>query len=290
MNRRRLLAAGVAGIVGVAGCISGPDEPSTDAGDVSTGASTGTATSSPSPTRTRTPPANVSVAVEWLQPAALKLNTDAYGVDGVGQHLSVRLTAASDDPPSYSSLGFRFDGDETSPVPIDAATTRLARLFEDREGAYDAESGAGWVQFALPESGDASDAALTWPGGEWRPGDVLRARLAAPDPPLSVDWSVPGTVERGVDPEMEFVVTNEGDVTGRFVAGVNRVGPSIAYAPAVAVSRPIPPGTTDTWTVRDDSVTYRSDADGSSDGEPEAKYHLVWTGGRRTRAVRVVDG
>jgi len=61
----------------------------------------------------------------------------------------------------------RFDGERHAPVSPRTAR----RLWRDREGQrYGDESTSGWILFALPESGDAGDAALTWPGGsdEWQ--------------------------------------------------------------------------------------------------------------------------
>jgi hypothetical protein len=288
VNRRRLISAVTGGLVCLAGCATTtvPDRTDTEGG-----ADGSTATSTPTRTPTATPTATgegISVAFETLQPAVLQLYTDAYGVATDGQYLFVRATDSGDTtPPARTDVEFRFAGEAYSPADADGARD-LYRLYEDRDGRYDADSGRGWLLFRLPETGDASDAALVWPGGEWRPPTGVRQRLAAPAPTLSVEWSVPETVTRSSEPAMEFSVENAGDVPGRFVAGVNRRGPQIAVAPVVRASRLVPAGETVTWRVSDRFDVRSPGEEALGDGQPDLTYDLVWAGGQLDREVRVV--
>jgi hypothetical protein len=270
MNRRQVLSLCGVGLAGLAGCQSGSDEPGP--------------TETPTGTVTQTPTGpELSVRVESLQPATIGLNVDALTVGGSGQFLYLALSVTDGDPPARSDLTFRFDGREHSPVEPDPRD--LYRAYTDDESVY--KDGQGWTLFELPEAGDASDAALVWPGGEWQPGDQLRARLSAPEPPLSLSWTVPDTVVAGSQPTLEFAVTNDGDHVGQFVGGLNRKGWEYAYIPLEAIRKPIPAGETTSWTVLDENGISASRY--SDSGENEFTYQLAWTGGGRHETVQVVE-
>jgi len=291
--RRDLLAAGGLGLAGLAGCL---DTAGTDASTPS-GTPTDTDTSTPSGTPTgadtATPAGNgaaLSVTVERLQPAVVELMTpDSIGVSGGEdtQYLSLRLDVTDGDPPAREALTFRFDGESHGLVPVDRQFG-LWRQYNHGQDRYDADRGAGWALFELPATGDADDAALVWPGGEWRPDATLRDRLAAPAPPFAVEWSVPETVPVNAEPEIEFTVGNEGERDGCWVAALNRTGGGIAYMPVAAIRKPVPAGETVTWTVTD---TYGVDAPSEAavgDGEPDMTYKISRTDGRSERDVRIV--
>jgi hypothetical protein len=147
-----------------------------------------------------------------------------------------------------ADVGFQFDGQEYSSSDATTATD-LYRLYHDNERRYDADSGSGWVLFELPETGDATDVALTWSGGRWEPDRTLRERLAESFPLLSLEWTVPAEVTTNTEPTIEVSVTNETNRDGRFVSGLNRTGPSVAYAPIESISRRIPAQETVPWSV-----------------------------------------
>jgi hypothetical protein len=230
----------------------------------------------------------LSVGRDRLQPGVAVLGIDSVGVASDGaQFLFLTVESAADDPPARSDLRFRFDGQlHSSGRTTGSGQTQVWRA-SNSDDRYDADRGSGWVLFELPETGDASDAALTWEGGEWRPGDSLRTRLASSPPPLSLEWSVPETPTPGETP-IGFTVINEGDRRGRFVAGVNETGIRTAYSPIAAFSRPVPPGETVSWeTVHENGLEPDDPAVG--DGESDGRYVLSWPGDDREREVRFVS-
>ncbi len=283
MRRRQVLALCGAGIAGLAGCLSDPS------GDESPPASGPTATPTGDGTATPTPPATeLSVTVDALQPAFVGLNVDAYGMvsEPDSQYLFLGVSVLSGPRPSPSDIVFRFDGDEYGPI----------RPGEGPDVQREVGSGdggeSGWVLFRLPETGDAGDAALVWPGGEWRPDERLRVRLAAPLPPLSVaEWTVPETVSVGNTVAFEFAVRNRGDLPGRFVGAVNAEGWA-PHRPVAILSRRIPPGETESWEVAGEEIELFDDelAQEVGDDEPDITYELLWPGGSEDKSVRVVDG
>lgn len=292
MDRRRVLASCAAGIAGLAGCNAG-----SGGGSGATPTDDGTPTPTPAdattPTPTLTPGAELRVAAGALQAGVVGLNVDAYGIVSRTdrQYLFVDVAARSGRPPSRSAFAFRFDGDEYPPGLSDAETTvrRPDGAGADRPGRYP----SGWLLFALPEGGDASDAALAWPGGGWRPDDRLRGRLAAALPDLSLrEWRVPETVRLGGRATFGFTVRNEGNHEGRFLAAINAEG-WYPIRPIAIVSRRIPAGETRSWTLRGERIDRRHEeqSEAVGDGEPDIDYRLVRPGGDgTTRSVRVVEG
>ena len=283
MNRRRVLASIGAGVGGLAGCLGGPGAESR-AGSPATAPSGSTGTPRPDDVA-------LSVSLDRLQPGVVTMTApDSIGVrDADGkQYCYLRLEVSAGTAPARDDLAFRFDSEEYGPFEDDRH--RLWRAREEENDRYDAERGAAWLLFSLPDSGDASDAALTWADGEWRPGERLRRRLASPPPPLSLSWSVPETVPAGSEPTIDFEATNDGDLPARFVAGLNRIGPRVAYAPILALSRRIPPGETVAWEVTDSYDVGSPGTEQAGDDEPDMTYSLDWTGETRKRDVRVSDG
>jgi len=287
MRRRTLLAACGVGVAGLAGC-------TTDSRADETGNGTRTGRTDTAARTDGTPDggsARLSVGVDALQPALAQLATDSLvltGGDGA-QFLVLDVAVEDGDPPARSQLAFRFDGEEYAPAEVETARDYY-RYYTDREGQYPTEGGEGWLVFRLPETGDAAGAGLTWPGGVAAVGPEVRERLSAPAPPLSLEWMPPETVPLGAEPEVGFAVTNEGALPGRFVAGLNRTGPSIAYAPVSALSRLVPPGETVEWTVTDTLDVDRVDDESLRDGEPDFEYKLVLPDEHRSHGVRVTGG
>ncbi|WP_435062442.1 hypothetical protein [Halobaculum sp. EA56] len=287
MRRRTVLALCGSGL---AGCTSGQRTGTTTSGDGETTTSAGTTSG------TATPPDDVELSVEFdaLQPALVALNVDYLDLHSTSssQYLFLRVSASADPAPARSDLSFRFDGGSYPPLEP-TETPDLHREFDSESAPrYEADGGSGWVIFELPETGDAGDAAFVWPGGEWRPDGQVRARLAAPFPPLSVErWEVEPTVALGGRTSFRVAVTNAGDVLGRFVGGINAEGWQ-PHRPIAVISRQIPPGETVAWDVPGEEVELVSDgmADRVGDGEADIDYEFVWPGGSRSASVRVVEG
>jgi hypothetical protein len=212
---------------------------------------------------------------------------DSLGVNDRGQFLFLELSVTAGEPPARSDLVFRFDGEEFGPSQAQGARD-LYRLYGNKKRRYDAETGNGWVLFELPESGETTDTSLLWPGGAWQPDSTLQARLAAPEPSLTVEWSVPETVSIGTEPEITFTVTNDSDLQTRFVAGLNRTGGGIAYAPVAAISHPISAGETVEWSLTD-PFEVRDSGNDETDDEPDMSYRMLWSGEDREQQVRITE-
>ncbi|WP_251342638.1 hypothetical protein [Haloplanus halophilus] len=275
MHRRAVLALCGSGLAGLAGCSSRRES------DAPTGGTTAT----PTPTASD---AELAVELDALGPALVELDTDHYELVSGGdrQYLVLAVSVASGTAPSRSALSFRFDGTEYAPRTWDRIPARQSEGGDQ----YAAENGAGWVAFELPATGDAGDAALVWPGGEWRPDETLRARLAAASPPLSMTgWTVPETVPLDGRSTFEVTVRNEGEHAGRFVGAINATG-WLPHRPVTVVSRRVAPGDSESWTVGGEELTLveESLSESVGDGDPDVTYELVWTGGSREGRVRVV--
>lgn len=243
MHRREALALCGAGLASLAGCSSGRggerDAPTGDA----------------SPRSTTPPETELTVEFDALQPTLVELNTDYYQLVTADdrQYLVLSVDVVSGPAPERSALAFRFDGAEHATRTWE----RIPALQSDGSAGeqYPGENGSGWVVFDLPETGDASDAALVWPGGEWRPDAHLRAQLAASLPSLSLtEWQAPETVPLDGTTEFELTVRNEDDRTGWFVGAVNAEG-WYPGRPVARISRRIPAGETATWVVPGEDIT-----------------------------------
>ncbi|MXR43084.1 hypothetical protein GRX01_17280 [Halobaculum sp. WSA2] len=283
MRRRHLLALCGATVGGLAGCTGDSERPSSNGSEISN-TQTGTPTQTPTEA---VDSSHLSVELDALQPAIVKLATaDSLGINDRGQFLFLELSVTTGEPPARSDLVFRFDGEEFGPSEARGARD-LYRLYDDKEHRYDAETGNGWVLFNLPESRDTTDISLHWPGGEWQPDSTLQARLTAPEPTLTVEWSVPETVSAGIEPEITFTITNNSDQQTRFVAGLNRTGGGIDYAPVAAISRPIPGEETVEWSLTDTFEVRSPGDDETGDDEPDMTYRMLWPGEGREQQVRI---
>lgn len=272
-----------------------------DPDDGETSGPTTTPTDTPTATETQTPvPAELDVSVTSLAPAVVEMSSpDSITVgNAIGsQFLTLHVAVEYGDPPAADDLRVRFDGEAYPPLSTDLASAdrRLWRAYRDRDGGYPGLRGDGWLVYELPATGDASAAALTWPdGGEWpldgesATGDPLRTRLERQPPPLSMAFSAPKTATPESTPTVSFEVTNEGEVGGRFVAGLSRSGPRIAYTPVEAVSQPVAAGETATETVTD-RIRLEDPGEDVGDDEPDFTYHASWIGGTARRDVRLVE-
>ncbi|WP_313692156.1 hypothetical protein [Halorarum halobium] len=283
MQRRAVLGLCGAGLAGLAGCSSRQEG----------GADTPASETAVSPTATATTHSERELTVELdaLQPALVELDTDYYRLvaERDRQYLVLSVSVVSGSPPSRSALRFRFDGTDHAPKTWERIPARGSDGSDDEQ--YSGENGSGWVAFEIPATGDASDAALVWPGGEWRPDDRLREQLDAPLPSLSLDgWRVAETVPLGGTTTFELTVRNEEDRTGWFVGGINADG-WFPHRPVAHVSRQIPAGETVTWEVPGESIDLPGESwsERVGDGEADVHYELVWPDGDESKPVRVVD-
>jgi hypothetical protein len=266
MQRRRLLAtAGLA--LGTAGCL-GTD----DGDDATTTTTAGTdATTATTTTATTTASATVDVTETTLQQALVFLQTDYLSTTGGDGRYLLANCFVSDGRLDRRDVALRIDGTEYAPD----GGRRVDRLWRVYQGAraFEPDLG-GLVLFELPASGfeSTADAAVTWPSGEHRLRAGLRERLRADAPALSASIDAPETVARGESPTFDVAVTNDGDVPGRFVAGLNRYGPRVASTPAERFSLLVDAGATARTTYTGDVSGYRvPDAD-LGDGEPDLHY------------------
>lgn len=262
MRRRRLLAL-CGSLLAGAGCQQWSNDTETVTPVPSPG-SGGTRTDEVPET-----PAKLDVSAA-VQPGFVAMNTpDSIGVyDDAGQYLVGTVDTIEGTPPDPTAFRFHFDGTAHEPVE----TGRRRPLFRSGELGGGYADGSGVLVFGLPETGDGSDARLSWPGGEWPATGTVRDRLAAPLPSFDVSLDGPTVVPEGEDPTLELSVTNVGDVAGRYVLALNRTGPRIAYAPVRRFSGVLEPGATDRLAhdaksplyIEGDSfdVTYRLDAPG----------------------------
>lgn len=283
MQRRALLTTTGATLAGLAGCLSESSGEPADGTDTTNGTDTPTdATATTEP-----PESSVEVSMETYQPAVVQLATDSIHVaDDAGAYLFLSVDAsAAAEPPAREEFSFELGDGSHSPVA--PAERRLWRQYHEDE-SYGDSNAVGWLLFELPEAAAAEDAALTWPGGEWRPGESLRARLAAEYPSMSMEFSVPETVPEGEHPTVTVRVQNEGDVDARFVAGLNRVGPRVAYTPVTSPSFVVPAGGSETWEHTGDYDTTRLRDNELGDGQHDVTYHLDAVLGRESRQVSYV--
>ena len=283
MQRRALLATLVSAGTVTAGCLGeNGNEANSNITNTQTQSSSATATSS-----------NTELMVERvaLQSALVELNTDFYELvaEDNRQYLVLNVSVISGPLLSRSELSFRFDGTDHMPVTWEQIPARKSDGLGGEQ--YSEENGAGWVVFGLPETGDASDAALVWPGGEWRPEDRLREQLATPLPTLSVEeWRVPETVLLDSTAVIEFTVRNEGEQTGWFVGGINTEG-WYPHRSVAHISREIPAGETASWEVQGDEIELKDDSWSESvgDGQADIEYELIWPNGSERAPTRVVE-
>lgn len=269
MRRRALLAAGGLTLAGIAGCLSSPANSPADQ----------------SPTTDRTTASDAaSVAVDRVQPGVLWMTyPDAVSVIGDDSQYLYLDFDAGEEGPARIEITLQFDG--ANYVPMDVRGTR--RLWRRREGGYYTDGPSGWLLFELPGTGDASDATLRWPGGEWVLPESARKRLSSPMPSLSVTVDGPETMTVGMGVTLTIRATNEGDRLTRFLAAVDQTDP--VYRPVDTVSRPLGAGESVSAEIFA-SPTPISGMDEKylGDGEADASFSIDWIGGDTDHEVRFV--
>ncbi|WP_336037769.1 hypothetical protein [Halobacterium yunchengense] len=286
MRRRALLgsAAGLLG-AGLAGCLDqSSDGPTTEPAGTTARPAADTTTEPPTTERTSGFDASLDPTVDRHQHGVAVLGVDSVGVKSGSQYVFYRVDVTDGDPPARTDLGFRYGGQVFGPG-VQTGGGQLWRASET-DTRYTSDRGEGWLVFELPPARSAGHAAFALGSEEWPAPDWLRERLAAPEPPTTVEWGLaadqPGDAAR-----LSFSVTNEGDVDARFVAGLNGVGVGAAHRPVAAFHREVPVGETVSWTLED--------ADGdpfvaSTGDEADAHYHLTWTRGEDDLYVERANG
>jgi len=304
MRRRALLTAAGAGLFTLTGCLNAGDETTdwTGTADPTSGTATETKSTDGTPTETEStvdlPADALSVSFDRLQPAVVLARIDDFAVSESpdSQYVFVTVEVSAAEPPPRSAFGFRFDGTAHAPVdPHDLGGYDLQRAMEGEMPAYTSDTGAGWLLFELPDSGDASDAALTLGAQSWTVEGLPTERLEAPSPSFSVEWSVPETVaydptteEVAAPIEIEMTVTNEGDHDGRFVAVLQRWGSWVEHVSVAQLRELIPAGETLQWVGSDSEWLDVKDVENVDDGEPDLEYRLKWSEQRQSQSVRIV--
>lgn len=287
MDRRRFLALSGLGISGLAGCTSPQESQQTSEHGGENGSTTTDATTTTFADR------ELEVEFSGLQTGVIELFEDAYEITSTSgyQYLFLDVTVTSGSPPSVTDFTFHFDGEAYTlrtewdfPHPIHRGE-ESSRDYPDQTGEMPyRRDNDGWILFQLPERGDANDAVLSWPGGEWRPDEAVRARLANPIPSLTIEeWTVPETVSPDTNPEFEFTVRNEGTHPGHFWGAIDGDG-STTDRLVTLVSERILPGESESWI-----VTGRTSQMGSEEyPQEEVTYTLLWPGENRSRSPAVI--
>lgn len=277
MNRRSLLAALAAGTVTLAGCLGDSDDDGN--GDGLTPEPTPTPTPTPTPERT----VDVTVEAVTVTPAVVALNSpDSIGTFGSRgqQYLLAEITADSSEL-APGDLQFAA-GEESYALREDVgAGGTLNTLWPYGDLYFPTEGESGWVVFEVPKPLDATTAALSWPGGESTLGDPIVATLRRPPTSFDVTVEAPDQVEADSEATLSVTVENTGDTPGQFVGALNRIGPSIAYAPVTAARLSTAPGEVDTW-----EHSYEPEPD---DAGSSFEFSFVWRDGDERRSIEIVE-
>ncbi|AUG46937.1 hypothetical protein BVU17_05140 [Haloarcula taiwanensis] len=228
-------------------------------------ADTETVTPVPSPAISETdtgPLPAVTITDSVVMPGVVVPGTDSINVQSAdGQYLVLTVTVEGSGV-DRAAFSLRFNGSTYSPQ------TFRNGLYRDGEWGQQFTEAGGPLVFDLPETGTASDARLSWPGGEWTPPETVQNRLKAPLPSFDVTLDGPGRVTEPAVPTLEITVTNTGDTAGRYVLALNRTGPRVAYTPVGRFDGELAPGETESIT-RDGKSPYVDET------EPrEVTYHL----------------
>ena len=257
MRRRTALALSGTALAGLAGCASRQNDATDGPLDTGTDGS-----------------GSLSVGLDALQPAAVKLFVDAYEFEATDDSQYLFLNGAD---ARGSDCRFRFDGSEYEPgAKTSYDLVRAPSTFGPPTESDD------WVVFDLPETGGAEEAALVCPDGEWRPDAALRDRLAAPLPSLQVAFDGPSSVPAGDRPRFTVTVSNESDTDARFL-GIFRRSYG-ALGTGQLVSRPVEAGSTVTL----DATGGAAEAPTPGSGRGNSlTYRLLWPGGRDTTTLAV---
>lgn len=170
-------------------------------------------------------------------------SSDSIGIyDSAGQYLLLTL---ADGSPDRSAFTLHFDGEPFSPATFGYGLYRA-----DRWSVRYEEGGP--LVFPLPETGDASEMSLSWPGGQWTPEPALRRRLKRSLPGIAMSLTAPRSAGTDDAPEVTVTVANRGATAGRYVAALNQRGPRLDSIPVARLTGTLAPGATASHTLAAD--------------------------------------
>lgn len=265
MNRRTFLGTAGCSFAVLSGCIDSDG----------TGDATPTATPIPgdaTPVEDGTPTPDADVTVESV--------VDQWGYvvpdspDSIGVMATDRQFVVADvrvEGGAYRRSAFAFGAGSGGVEPT--TFEEFYRTSWGDEEWYEKGRDRGLLLFEVPGDLGSEVPRLTWPTDEWRPPEAFVRRLTAARPAMNATLAVPDASDGSTDTTVEIEVTNEGDVEGRYLGALNRVGPTIAYTPIARVSGLVDAGETTTFDVDDDWGEYPAD-DEVGDGEADVTYHL----------------
>ena len=279
MDRRRFLALSGLCLTGVAGCTAENDQQQTTA------------------VPTTSPEYDLDIEFSGLQSGIVELFEDAYELSSNpgSQYLFLNVSVTSGLRPAVEDIIFRFDGEAYSPKtewdypPLHRGEDSVGE-FPDSVGdeRYRSDDDRdGWLVFELPERGDASEAAFSWPGGKWKPDESVRGRLANPLPDFSLEaWTVPETISSTARPEFEISARNEGAEPGQFWGAIDGDGWTTDRTVTLVTQR-IPPGETESWRVTGRSSQIPPEDMSGENEEVTISYTLLWEGENQSQSTRV---
>lgn len=239
-SRRDVLGLGGATVAVLAGCL-GRSAPVVE--------TTESPSESSPPTTEPTPTADVRLREVTVTPSVVALNSpDSIGTYGASDSQFVVVAVGARERLPFDRGAFSLTTDEETydpTTPRDVTGQYSLWGFDD---PYEPGPG-GYLLFEVPKPLDADRATLRWPNGEHRLGDDHVRRLARRPTSFEVrEFSAPDSVTTYTEATLTLTVENVDSADGTFVAGLNRVGPEIAYAPVESVSFDVAAGESETWT------------------------------------------
>lgn len=281
MRRRAFMGIAGSGLVALTGCLT----PGTSEERESPPANKPTQTANLTPTVTTDADRAVSVTIQSLQlqyGLVTPSSPDSIGIDSSETAYlmaSVRVDGALSRDEFVLTMG-----------DVGYTPTKIDRLYRTSwgEDQWDEEGRKeGLVSFEAPQP--ATDhLQLKWPGGSRTISESILSRLSEEPPPMSASLAVPNTHHSTEAPAVPIEVTNEGETPGRFLGALNRVGPLIASAPVARLSGLVPAGETVSLSVSD-TWTGTPPEEVIGDQDPELTYHLHYSSGKTTAAIRISE-
>ncbi|WP_226010555.1 hypothetical protein [Halomicrobium salinisoli] len=285
--RRRVLLAALSASLSLSGCIddSSGEDPPTEQQPVD-GTDTGTAERTADEPATGSTP-EITVRDVTLQYGLVGLSDDAIYVD---QHETAFVVADVAVEGDVLRDAFELRVDDAAVTASDPDARYRHR--SDEDDWYDGD-GRGALLISPSQSGlegEPPELRLSWPGGEHALDDGLAERLVRGPPTFDATVDAPAEVpadEADGEHEVTVEATNRGDGSARFLAGVNRTGPQIAYTTVERLTALVDPGETVTVSLSDDWMG-PPPAERVGDGESDVTYELAWNGGFDSTEIRVV--
>lgn len=256
MRRRSYLAAAGLVVAGLAGCGR---------------SSSRTIRTPPGAAGATVTDGNVELSLDQVHRGLVRYTSpDSISVtDRDRRHVSLAVERSDDTAaPEPGDFALRFDGEEYAPMSVEEPW----ELY--RYGSFHtAEDPGGWLLFDLPASGDASDAALTWPGNEWPLSRPLQRRLGSA-PAFDVSVTADGEA-------IEVTATNTGERPQRFLLAANQAGPM--YAPIGTRTALLSADGTETF----DFTPSPPPVPRREDGPATVRLPVSWVDGDGGRSVEV---